>query len=75
MPMRTQSRPDQQRIFPRAARVFQNPREDMDTRKVELPPKGTQAVRGVSDKANDAQGDRYTAEDHAKSLFVDTPLP
>jgi hypothetical protein len=48
----------------------------MDTGKFELSPEGAQAVRGVSDKANAAQGDpSYTTEDYAKSLFVDTPLP
>jgi hypothetical protein len=46
----------------------------MDTGKIGLSPEGTKAIRGVSDKANAAQGDRYTAVDHAKSLFVDTPL-
>jgi hypothetical protein len=74
MPMRTQSKPDQPRIFTRAARVFQNPRENMDTGKTELSPEGAQPVRGVADNPNAAQSDRYPVEDHVKS-FADTPLP
>jgi hypothetical protein len=53
-------RSDQPGTFAEKVKVAQSLEENMNTRKIWLSPEDVQAVRGVADKADATQGDRFT---------------